>query len=58
MSKEIERKIIGKIQAIANKTLPVKDCGVNDLIARLKKTDEATAETLQKKYIDTIKGLK
>lgn len=58
MSKEIEKKITGKLMAIANKTLPAKGSGVNDLIAKLKKTDEAAAEILQKKYIDIIKGLK
>ena len=57
MSKEIEKKIIGKISAIASGTLAIKGCGVNDLIIRLRKTDEATAEVLQKKYIDTIKSI-
>lgn len=58
MSKEIEKKIIGKISAIKSGTIPVKGCGVNDLLERLKKTDEAAAETLQKQYIDAIKSRK
>lgn len=52
---DLEKAIKTKLRAIKNKTLPVKGCGVNDLISKLKIVDEAGAETLQKEYIDAIK---
>ncbi len=54
----IEKKIRGKLTAIANGSETPKDAGVNKLILRLKEIDEAAAEELQKKYIETIKSLK
>ena len=54
---DLEKAINKKLAAIKNKTLPVKGCGVNDLIAKLKTVDEAGAEILQKKYIDAIKSV-
>lgn len=54
---DLEKAIKTKLKAIKNKTLPVKGCGVNDLIAKLKTVDEAGAETLQKEYIDAIKSV-
>lgn len=54
-SKQLEKKIKGKITAIANGTQDAKGSGVNDMITKLKKTDEATAEQLQKDYIAAVK---
>lgn len=54
---DLEKAIKTKLKAIKNKTLAVKGCGVNDLIAKLKTVDEAGAETLQKEYIDAIKSV-
>jgi hypothetical protein len=54
---DLEKAIKTKLKAIKNKTLPVKGCGVNDLIAKLKTVDEAGAEKLQKDYIDAIKSV-
>ena len=54
---DLEKAINKKLTAIKNKTLPVKGCGVNDLIAKLKTVDEAGAEILQKKYIEAIKSV-
>ena len=51
---QLEKKINAKIKAIKNGTLPVKGCGVNDLIAKLKVCDEAAAEIQQKDYIAAI----
>jgi len=55
---QLEKRIKGKINAIAKGTETVKDAGVNTLLSRLKSLDEAAAETLQKKYIETVKSLK
>lgn len=55
---QLEKRIKGKINAIAKGTETVKDAGVNTLLSRLKSIDEAAAETLQKKYIETVKSLK
>jgi hypothetical protein len=54
---DLEKAIKKKLIAIKNKTLPVKGCGVNDLIAKLKTVDEAGAEILQKEYIDAFKSV-
>jgi len=53
--RQLEKKIKGKINAIANGTEEVKDAGVNKMIARLKSIDEVSAEELHKKYIATVK---
>ena len=53
----LEKKIKGKLNAIAKGEESVKDAGVNKLIARLKVVDEVSAEDLQKKYIETVKSL-
>lgn len=55
---QLEKRIKGKINAIAKGTETVKDAGVNSLLSRLKSIDEASAEKLQKKYIETVKSLK
>lgn len=55
---QLEKKIKGKINAIAKGEETIKDAGVNNLISRLKEIDEASAEDLQKKYIETVKSLK
>jgi len=54
---DLEKKITSKISKIDKGTLTVKDAGVNVLIKRLKELDEATAEELKKKYIDTVRRL-
>jgi hypothetical protein len=54
---DLEKAIKTKLRAIKDKTLPVKGCGVNDLITKLKTVDEAGAEILQKEYIDAIKSV-
>ncbi len=54
-SKQIEKKIKGKINGIKNGTVEVKDSGVNDMLKKLKDLDEAAAEELQGKYIDAVK---
>jgi hypothetical protein len=51
---DLEKAINKKLKAIRNGTLPVKGCGVNDLISKLKTVDEAGAEQLQKDYIAAI----
>ncbi len=56
-SNDLEKAIKTKINAIKNKTLPIKGCGVNDLITKLKSVDEAGAEILQKDYINAIKSI-
>jgi len=56
--KQLEKKITGKLNAIANGEVTVKDAGVNSLLSRLKTIDVAAAEDLQKKYIETVKSLK
>ena len=53
----LEKKIKGKLKAIANGTETVKDAGVNKLLDRLQEIDEAAAEELQKKYITTVQSL-
>jgi len=55
--KILEKKIKGKLKAIANGTETVKEAGVNKLLDRLQEIDEAAAEELQKKYITTVKSL-
>lgn len=55
---QLEKKIKGKLNAIAKGEETVKDAGVNKLISRLKVLDEVSAEELQKKYIETVKSLK
>ena len=55
---QLEKKIKGKINAIGKGEVSPKDAGVNSLLSRLKSLDEAAAEDLQKKYIETVKGLK
>ena len=54
-SNDLEKKIKGKINAIAKGTETVKDAGVNALITKLKSLDEAAAEELQKDYIAAVK---
>jgi hypothetical protein len=54
---DLEKAIKGKINGIKSKSIPVKGCGVNDLITKLKTVDEAGAEILQKEYIDAIKSI-
>jgi hypothetical protein len=58
LAKQLEKKILGKLNAISNGTETVKDAGVNGLLTRLKAVDEVGAELLQKKYIETVKSLK
>lgn len=53
----LEKKITASLNAIASGRETIKDAGLNKLIARLKKTDEAAAEEMQKKYIATVKAL-
>jgi len=53
----LEKKIKGKLKAIANGTETVKEAGVNKLLDRLQEIDEAAAEELQKKYITTVQNL-
>lgn len=53
--KQLEKKIKGKIAAIANGTQDVKGSGVNDMITKLKTIDEAAAEEMQKDYIAAVK---
>lgn len=55
---QLEKKIKGKINAIGKGEVSPKEAGVNSLISRLKDVDEAVAEELQKKYIETVKSLK
>jgi len=55
--KILEKKIKGKLKAIANGTETVKEAGVNKLLDRLQEIDEAAAEELQKKYITTVQNL-
>ena len=55
--KILERKIKGKLKAIANGKETVKEAGVNKLLDRLQEIDEAAAEELQKKYITTVQNL-
>ena len=53
----LEKKITASLSAIASGRETIKDAGLNKLIARLKKTDEASAEELQKKYIAVVREL-
>jgi hypothetical protein len=55
--RQLEKKIKGKVNGIANKTTTVKEAGVGKMIERLGELDEAAAEELQKKYIATVKKL-
>lgn len=55
--RQLESKIIAKINAIESGKETIKDAGVNKLLSRLKEIDEAAAEELQKKYIATVKEL-
>ena len=55
--KILEKKIKGKLKAIANGKETVKEAGVNKLLDRLQEIDEAAAEELQKKYITTVQNL-
>jgi hypothetical protein len=57
-SKLLEQKIKVSLRKVANAELSPKEAGINKLLVSLKMLDEATAEVLQKKYIDIIKGLK
>lgn len=54
---QLEKKINGKIKKISNGTLTIKEAGLNKMIERLKEVDEAAAEELNQKYIDTVKEL-
>jgi hypothetical protein len=54
---DLEKAIKTKIRGIKSNSIPVKGCGVNDLITKLKSVDEAGAEILQKEYIDAIKSV-
>lgn len=56
-SRQLESKIIAKLNAIDSGKEMIKDAGVNKLLSRLKEIDEAAAEELQKKYIATVKEL-
>lgn len=56
-SRQLESKIIAKLNAIDSGKETIKDAGVNKLLSRLKEIDEAAAEELQKKYIATVKEL-
>jgi hypothetical protein len=55
--RQLEKRIKGKINAIAKGTETVKEAGVNTLLTRLKTIDEPAAEELQKKYIAAVKKL-
>lgn len=56
-SRQLERKITGKINKISKGELTVQDAGVGKMIIRLKEIDEAAAEDLQSKYVSTVKSL-
>lgn len=56
-SRQLESKIIAKLNAIDSGKETIKDAGVNKLLSRLKEIDEAAAEELKKKYIATVKEL-
>jgi len=53
----LEKKITASLSAIASGRETVKDAGLNKLIARLKRTDEVSAEEMQKKYIAVVREL-
>lgn len=57
-SDDLEKAIKLKIKKIENGTLPVIGCGVNDMIAKLKKLDEPAAIDLNADYIAAIKKSK
>ena len=57
-SKLLEQKIKVSLIKVANAELSPKEAGINKLLTSLRMLDEATAEVLQKEYIDIIKGLK
>jgi len=52
---QLEKKIKGKIMGIKNGSVESKGSGVNDLIKKLKGVDEASADKLQKDYIEAVK---
>mgnify|MGYP001558862447 CR=1 FL=1 len=54
-SKQLEKKIKGKLSSIESGETDAKGSGVNDLIKKLKTMDEAAAETLQNRYIEAVK---
>lgn len=54
---DLEKAINKKLKAIKGGTLPIRGCGVNDLISKLKTIDEAGAEKLKKEYISVIKSV-
>lgn len=56
-AKQLEKKIEGKISAIARGEIQAKGSGVNDLIVRLKQVDEVSATEMQKKYIIAVKAV-
>lgn len=57
-SDDLEKAIKLKIKKIENGALPVIGCGVNDMIAKLKKLDEPAAVALNTEYIAAIKKSK
>jgi hypothetical protein len=56
-SKLIERKIRLSLKKVESGELSPKEAGVNKLLVSLKMLDEATAEVLQKEYIEIVKSL-
>lgn len=56
--KQLENKITGKLNAIERGDVSVQEAGVNSLLNSLKNYDEASHETLQKRYIEVVKSLK
>lgn len=56
-ARQLEKKIIGKLNKISKGEITVQEAGVGKMIQRLKGMDEAAAETLQKSYISTVKTL-
>ena len=55
MRNQLEKKIIGKINAIKNGTETAKESGIGTLLAKLKPIDEAAYEELIKRYKDIAK---
>ena len=56
-ARQLERKIIGKINKISKGELNVHDAGLVKMIERLDEIDEVAAEYMQKKYISTVRML-
>jgi len=56
-SDKLERKINSKLKKIKNGTEKVEDSNINNMITRLKETDEASAEELLKKYVEVVKEI-